>query len=378
MFKWKIVSDLGCGNLIRFFTCVSLISLSGCASLKPQPGNDGLHSRATVPEITQTRIDLESLPRPRGILRAAVYSFRDYSGQYKPQPSNGLSTAVTQGADAILINALLDSKWFAPVERASLQSLLTERKILKSSLLDKEDSEAKLPSVAPAEVIIEGSIVSYDSNTQTGGAGLRLLGLGGSSSYREDRVTINIRMIDIDDGLILHNVMSTKRLFSRKLDSGIFSYIDADQILDTEAGFSYNEPSHIAVTEAVESALINLIADGVVAGTLQLENANDVESTAFDRFLSDNQRQNFVENKRLAAARKLEKEKFVSSVNIRMRDGITRLNKHTSSLQLLRKKDERGEINTAAASANQDILPKQTTDVSATNVVLSDQSKVKT
>ena len=317
--------------------------LSGCAAISPQPEFDSLKSRAFTPEQTQTYKDLTSLPKPRGVLRAAVYSFRDATGQYKPQPSNGLSTAVTQGADAILIKALLDSNWFAPVERSNLQNLLTERKILQSSILDETDEEPDLESVAPAEVIIEGNIVSYDFNTQTGGAGLRLLGLGGSSAHREDRVTVSMRLIDIDDGLILHNVVNTKRIFSRKLDSGIFSYIDSDELLEAEAGFSHNEPSHIAVTEAIESALINMIAEGIVSGTLQLDDAEEVNSGVFDRFLTDNQKTTFLDETKLAIAKREEQERFNEAIRTRMEGGIASLNSYATELQEERNKKARKE-----------------------------------
>jgi len=244
-----------------------------------------------------------------------------------------LSTAVTQGADSILLKVLLDSKWFAPVERASLQNLLTERKILQSSIIDKDEKATPLPSVAPAVVIIEGNIVSYDSNTQTGGTGLQILGVGASTSYREDRVTISMRLVDIDNGLILHNVVSTKRVLSRKLDTGIFSYVDADKILEAEAGYTFNEPSHIAVTEAIESALINLIAEGVISGSLQLADAEDVQSEVFDRFLTQNERQEFLNERRLAKARQTEQKKYAQTIRKRMRDGLVSLNEYKLSVE---------------------------------------------
>lgn len=278
---------------------MALLVSTGCASISaPGIESDLVRSRAAVPFVTATHSDLTSLPQPRGVIRAAVYSFRDKTGQYKPNPSNNLSTAVTQGADSILLKALIDSKWFAPVERANLQNLLTERKILQSSSLEGGNADAALPPVAPAQVIFEGSVVSYDSNIHTGGAGVRLLGIGRSTAYREDRVSINLRLIDISNGLILHSVMSTKSILSRKLDNGIFSYVDADKILELEAGYTFNEPAHIAITEALESALINVISEGIVSGSIQLANPEDVSSTVFDRYISIEAKNRFLESVR--------------------------------------------------------------------------------
>ena len=279
---------------------ISLLVSTGCASVaSPGIDSDLVRSRATVPFLTATHSDLISLPQPLGVIRAAVYSFRDQTGQYKPNPSNNLSTAVTQGADSILLKALIDSKWFAPVERANLQNLLTERKILQSSSLEADNANLALPPVAPAQVIFEGSVVSYDSNIHTGGAGVRILGIGTSTAYREDRVSINLRLIDISNGLVLHSVMSTKSILSRKLDNGVFSYVDVDKILELEAGYTFNEPSHIAVTEAIESALINIISEGIISGSIQLADPEDVSSEVFDRFIPIKIKNKFLESVRV-------------------------------------------------------------------------------
>jgi len=195
--------------------------------------------------------------------------------------------------------------------------------------------------------MIEGSIVSYDSNTQTGGAGFGILGVSASTAYREDRVTISMRLIDIDDGLILHNIVSTKRIFSRKLDGGIFSFIDSDEILEAEVGFSVNEPQHIAVTEAIESGLINLIAEGVVAGTLQLADSEDVQSEVFDRFITENQRQVFLKETRLAAAEQLKLRNHAEAVRKRMYNGLASLKKFR-----LAREQERTEKTRLAAIQN--------------------------
>lgn len=262
----------------------------GCATYNPTPpGGSDVESRAFVPPLTKTSSELRDLPAPSGIIAAAVYNFRDQTGQYKAAPSNALSTAVTQGADSILIDSMLDTGWFSVVERSSLQDLLTERKIRQSQLVESGAASGQvntaLPPVAPAQLIIEGAVVSFDSNVRTGGSGLRLLGIGASQQYREDRVTVNLRAINIDNGLILHSVTTTKRIFSREISGGVFAYVDDDAILEGEAGRTTNEPSHAAISEAIESSLIQLIGEGILANSWQLSDPNDLRSSVFERFL---------------------------------------------------------------------------------------------
>ncbi len=112
---------------MRWLALVPLLLLGGC-SLVPKP--DLNINEAQVNPLSETMKALQSRPGPRFPIPVAVYSFRDQTGQYKPQANvSSFSTAVTQGATSMLVQTLLDSRWFTPVEREGLQNLLTERKI---------------------------------------------------------------------------------------------------------------------------------------------------------------------------------------------------------------------------------------------------------
>ena len=273
----------------KLLTYCALLSITGCASFGPGADFPGLVTRGGEVAETETYSDLVSLPEPSGKIVAAVYSFSDETGQYKPAPSNNLSTAVSQGAEAMLVKALVDSQWFLPVERRNLNNLLTERNITQTSLVSQGDGIAGLPPVSPASLIIDGSVIAYDFNVRTGGAGARLLGIGSSQQYREDIVTVNLRAINIRNGLIVNTVNSSKRIFSRQLNNGIFSFVDVDKILELEAGYSYNEPVQLALNEAVESGLISLIADGILKTTWTLKDPTEIRSPVFERFVSETQ-----------------------------------------------------------------------------------------
>ena len=85
--------------------------LGGCSNI----------SRVLPPEqttavalaATPAFAELKSLPIPKGRIPVSVYSFRDQTGQYKPQENvSSFSTAVTQGANSILMQALHETDWF--------------------------------------------------------------------------------------------------------------------------------------------------------------------------------------------------------------------------------------------------------------------------
>lgn len=245
---------------------------------------------AALAPVSAIHSDLVKLPPPKGKIVAAVYAFRDQTGQYKPSPDSSFSTAVTQGAGSLLNKALLDSNWFIPVEREGLQNVLTERRIVRA--IEAQQSNSNLNGLMPASILLEGGIVGFESNVRTGGAGARYLGVGASESYRTDQVTINLRAVDIRSGRILVSTTTTKGIYSYKLGADIFRYVAYQKLLETEVGYTRNEPAQLCVNEAIESALVHLIAQGVRDKHWALENPEDIQSPILQSYLAAAERQN--------------------------------------------------------------------------------------
>lgn len=253
------------------FLLVSTLTLAGCAGPLYPP----VYMKAiSGPEyITSVHRDLVSLPSPENKIPVAVYKFRDLTGQYKP-PTGGtnFSTAVTQGATAILIKALEESGWFIPVERESLTNVLQERKIVLQMSQQynddhlKETAQKLLQPLVFAGVIFEGGIVGYDSDIVSGGFGARYFGAGGSAEYRVDRVTVYLRAVSVKNGAILKTVQATKVVLSQQIKGGLFRFVRLNRLLEIEAGITSNEPTEMAVQEAIEKAVFDMIVEGVKIG----------------------------------------------------------------------------------------------------------------
>ncbi|MGX9460738.1 CsgG/HfaB family protein [Shewanella sp. A14] len=235
-----------------------VISLTACSSIDRE--FDGIEASTSLMPKSDTYYDLVSLPAPQGSMVAAVYDFRDQTGQYKPSPSSNFSTAVPQSGTAFLAQALNDSAWFVPVEREGLQNLLTERKIVRAGL---NGDASKLPQLNSAQILMEGGIVAYDTNVKTGGAGARYLGIGTSGQYRVDSITVNLRAVDIRSGRLLSSVTTTKSVISKEITAGVFKFLDAQDLLEAEAGYTSNEPVSLCIAAAIESAVVHMIADGI-------------------------------------------------------------------------------------------------------------------
>lgn len=242
-----------------------LLLLSGCGAYYNQP--TGIE-RATIGEITPATTLLRELPKPKEPVVVGIYKFRDQTGQYKASDNGStFSTAVTQGATSILIKALEDSKWFIPIERENIGNLLQERNLIRSTRQEysknPNPNEPQLTPLLYAGVLLEGGIVSYDSNIITGGFGARYFGAGGSTKYRQDRVTIYLRMISTASGKILKSVYVSKTILSQAVDQSLFRYVKFKRLLEVETGYSTNEPVHMAVTEAIEKAVQSLVLEGI-------------------------------------------------------------------------------------------------------------------
>jgi curli production assembly/transport component CsgG len=197
---------------------------------------------------------------------AAVYRFQDLTGQRKPSDRIAhISTAVTQGAESWVISALKDvggGTWFRVVERVGLENLARERQIIRQSRESVND-ETVIPPMLFAGVLVEGAIVGYDSNTVSGGAGARYLGIGASTQYREDIVTVTIRAVSVQTGEVLVSVAVTKNIASYSDQLGIFRFVDlGTRAVEFEVGNARNEPVTYAVRAAIEQAVVEMVKEG--------------------------------------------------------------------------------------------------------------------
>ncbi len=224
--------------------------------------------KSTLGETTPYTPEIKNLPPPKEKLVVGVYKFRDQTGQYKAA-ENGASwsTAIPQGTTTILLKALEDSRWFTPIERENIGNLLNERQIIRSTRKEYAGNDANEASLLPpllfAGIILEGGVVSYDTNVMTGGVGARYFGLGAGAQYRQDRITVYLRAVSTSTGEILKTVYTSKTILSTSINGNFFRFIDTERLLESEIGITQNEPVHLAVTEAIEKAVHSLVIEGV-------------------------------------------------------------------------------------------------------------------
>jgi curli production assembly/transport component CsgG len=251
---------------LKYLLLIATVLLTGCSVTGKIP--QSLQTPAKLqdnPLVTELN-ELEPLNGP--VMTVGLYSFTDKTGQRKPAENvANLSSAVTQGAEVWVIDALLqagEGTWFEVVERAGMDNILRERQLIRNTRQNyEEESSTPLAPMKFAGILIEGGIVGYDSNVTTGGNGAMYLGIGTAAEYRVDTVTVAMRVVSVSTGRVLVSVAAEKSIASFRQGANAFKFFDlGTEVLEIETGYSVNEPTNYAVREAIEAAVIELIYQG--------------------------------------------------------------------------------------------------------------------
>ena len=258
-------------ELRLIFLCLSALLLSSCVAFDQFDDTYEQRYKANnVVKIQELHSEaLTNAPAPTVKPVVAVYrsSFTDQTGQRASNSEFALfSTAVTQDPGALLIRALKHAskgEFFRVVERVGLDNLTKERQLIRSAREQFKETSNPLQPLLFAGVLIEGSVIAYDTNLTTGGVGARYLGIGKSIQYREDNVTVSLRMVSVATGEILVEVLSHKTVFSYGQSEDVFIFLEmGTELLEIEVGNSRNDSVTVSLMMAIEGAVLELINVG--------------------------------------------------------------------------------------------------------------------
>ncbi|CAN7683819.1 hypothetical protein LJR030_003101 [Rhizobium sp. LjRoot30] len=138
----------------KLMLCSVAVLLTGCATankdtnLKTSDAATAFYKNTGMVKDTERLSYLEHLPARKKPIRIAVYEIPDQTGKNRPNDSYAdYSRAVTQGAEALVIQALTDvgnGKWFDVVERRFVERVLNERTLAERSYLDAQQRSFQL------------------------------------------------------------------------------------------------------------------------------------------------------------------------------------------------------------------------------------------
>lgn len=246
-------------------TLLSVLLLTSCALL-PAP-------RVSPPSV----IDTPSIPVALGEdpiaapqngrkLVVGVYGCQDTSGQRKVTRTGSadFSSAVLQDCTPFLSTSIRSyPKHFRVLERGRIDDILKERTLAQSMLGEK--TRDLLGSMLIADVLMLGQIVSYDRTTTQSAGGLAINAIGGASEMVSDTLTFSLRAVSTKSGEVLSDVLVRKSVESIQANGHILKIIGLDTY-SLEYGGASNEPTAIALQQAIQLAVQSLTQKGMDAG----------------------------------------------------------------------------------------------------------------
>ena len=248
-----------------------------------------------IQDLQSKELKNASIPKVSPVVAVYPTAFTDQTGQRKSNSEFALfSTAITQQPNALLIRALKhagNGQFFRVVERVGLDNLTKERQLIRSAREQTANEDEKKKALRPllfAGILIEGAVISYESNLESGGSGARYLGVGKSVQYREDNITVSLRMVSVATGEVLLEVLSQKTIFSYGKAEDVFKFIEVGtELVEVEMGNARNESSTIALMKAIEGGVLEIIESGYEKGFWILQNENEGVELKDDEKISE-------------------------------------------------------------------------------------------
>ena len=149
-----------------------------------------------------------------------------------------------------------------------------ERQLIRSTRETFEEDSSVKPLLL-AGLLMQGAVLSIDTNIKSGGIGARYLGIGSSKEYREDLITISLRLVSVSTGEVLIEVLVSKSIISVGISQDLFRFIsNGTELVEIEGGAAENESTSIALQQAIEEGVLDIIKTGIIRGYWEYEETN--------------------------------------------------------------------------------------------------------
>ena len=243
-----------------------MIFISSCASVN----NHVIPKikKAEISKVYSQELLQVDCPKKKAIVAIYPLAFFDGTGQRKSNSeTSSFSTAVTPNPAPYLIRALSKTGlnncgFFTVVERIGLENIAKERQLIRQTRTQFNE-EDKLQPLIFAGLLMQGSVIGYESNVTSGGVGARYLGIGASKEYRSDTLTVSLRTVSVFSGRVLIEVLTTKTVLSVKNSQNVFKFVAyGTELIEVENGIVENESINVALQMAIEEAVLETVKEG--------------------------------------------------------------------------------------------------------------------
>ena len=107
-------------------------------------------------------------------------------------------------------------------------------------------------------------MVSYETNTFTGGNGFRIKGFSpATNQWREDSVTVSLRVILTQTGEVISTSTVSKKILSASVSRSVWRFWEqGTELIELETGYTQTEATGYAIRSAIEKAVLELVLEG--------------------------------------------------------------------------------------------------------------------
>ena len=208
-----------------------------------------MSAEANVTSSTQL---LAALPEPKEKSAIAVFKIVDKTGERKATGSS----VVSQGATDMLITALVRSRHFDVLDRVVDNNIMQEQDLQKNNLLASGDNP-DANQLKGADYFITGAVTQYQVDKKTGGTGIKIAGLGGSSEYAIATTAIDLRLIDSTSGEVVWARSLKEKIKGKKVDLQAFSFM-GNNIVELETGKGEQEVINMVLRTLIEEGVFEI------------------------------------------------------------------------------------------------------------------------
>lgn len=253
-------------GLIINLNSVAALTSEEIAELSPEEAEaimDEIRARSdeiisSKPNVTVATQLLASLPEREDKPAVAVYNIADRTGQVREMGA----AVVTQGATDMMITALERSRQFRVISRAGFNDFMNEQNLQANDRFAMGEGP-DLGEMTGTDYIVEGAITEYQVDRNTGGTGLSIGGLGGSTEYARATTAIDIRLVDTTTAEVVWSESLKGEIVGKKVGLQAFSFM-GDNIVELETGQGKQEVINLVIRTLLEEAVYMMAESGVI------------------------------------------------------------------------------------------------------------------
>jgi len=213
-----------------------------------------LSSDLNVNASTQLLAALEE-PEEKPVI--SIYEIADETGQTDEMGSR----VITQGAEDMLITALMRSRQFVVIDRIN-NNLMTEFELKDNNLLAAGEGP-ELGELSGADYILEGAVTEYQVDKKTEGLGIAIGGIGASKEHAVASTALDLRLVDTTSGEVVWARSLKDEIKGEKIGIETFSFM-GENVVEFETGEGKQEVINLVVRTLLEEGVFKLAQSDII------------------------------------------------------------------------------------------------------------------